>query len=799
MNTPCTRFTLSFFVVVVCLADALLARQGWQVNWFPTNRTLYSAQFVSKQEGYVVGAGGQYNHTSDGGYIWANPVGLIGDFHSVSVVVGGWELGWIVGSGGTIIRLGSSFAAWSVQYGRTEHDLWGVQALSQYSACAVGDSGTILTTANGGSQWTKRAVGTAENLRKIHFTSPTTGWIVGFNGTILHTSNGGISWDAESSRVSNHLYGVHFVTEQIGWAVGANATILHTTDGGATWNSQIVSSSVDFFDVFFVSPLSGWIVGKLGTILHTVDSGVNWIVQDCNTRYDLWKVCFVSDRDGWIVGDGGTVLRTNDGGGAIGGGMPLGPQFQAFVDRVNLAPSAERMAIVDSFMTAVPSVPFTEQDTLACFLYRGTWNSVSVPGDANNWQINSFWMKKLSGTDLWYFSRVFEPDARLDYKFVLDGTTWVMDPRNPKQVSGGFGPNSELQMPKYVPAPEIKYYPFIAHGTLRDTTIYSTALGAARAIKIYTPPGYGSATTNVYPVVVFHDGRDYISLGQANNVLDYLIAERRIPPTIGVFVPPVNRDEEYVGTQKNSYAAFIANELIPVIDAQYKTNRSPAGRATVGVSNGANISLVIGFKYPELFGGVGSFSGAIASATYDLVAASTRAPRIYVDAGTYEGNIEMAKDLAQVLDAKGFPYRKKEWHEGHSWGNWRAHLGIALEYFLGQSLVDVARPPAQPSKYMLFQNYPNPFNPSTAISYQLPAPSARQTASGLGAEGSANSFVTLKVFDLLGREVSALVNEMKDAGMHTVTWNAGSMPSGVYFYQLQAAGFVETKKLLLLK
>lgn len=788
MNVSLARFALSLLLVVACFPDHLLARQGWQINWYRTNRTLYSAHFLSKNEGYVVGAAGEYTHTSDGGYIWSVPSAWVSsDFHSVSVV--GGSGGWVVGNDGIIMRIKSLFYDWSPQYGGTYRDLWGVQALSRFSACAVGDSGTIITTANGGSQWITRTGKTNQNLRKVHFISSTTGWIAGFNGTILRTSNGGISWDAQSSRVSSHLYGIHFVNEQSGWAVGANATILHTTDGGATWNSQTSSSSVDFLDVIFVTPLSGWIVGRLGTILHTTDGGENWVVQDCNTRYDLWKVCFVSDRDGWIVGGGGTVLRTSDGGGGVGGGMPLGPLVRAFVDRVNLAPSAARMALVDSFMTAVPSVPFTEEDTIACFLYRGNSNNVSVPGDANNWQINSFWMKQLSGTDLWYYSRVFESDARLDYKFVLDGSTWVMDPCNPKEAPGGFGPNSELQMPKYIAAPEIKYYPYFAHGTLRDTAIYSTALGGARQIRIYIPPGYGSSPGTVHPVVVFHDGGDYISLGKADNVLDYLIAQRRMPPTIGVFVLPGNRDEEYVGAQRNNYAAFIANELIPVIDAEYKTDRSPAGRATVGISNGGNISLVIGFKYPEIFGAVGSFSGAIASTTYDLVTASTRAPKVYVDAGTYEGNIEMANDLARVLDGKAIPYRKKEWHEGHCWGNWRAHLGVALEYFLGQSPVNVAGSPAQPDEFVLFQNYPNPYNPSTRIRFALPVA----------------SHVLLSVYNVLGQVVGVPVNEAKNAGYHVVDWNP-RLPSGIYFYHISAEPvngsgrrYSETKRMILIK
>ncbi|MBF8293658.1 MAG: Por secretion system C-terminal sorting protein [Bacteroidetes bacterium] len=95
------------------------------------------------------------------------------------------------------------------------------------------------------------------------------------------------------------------------------------------------------------------------------------------------------------------------------------------------------------------------------------------------------------------------------------------------------------------------------------------------------------------------------------------------------------------------------------------------------------------------------------------------------------------------------------------------------------------------SKFALEQNYPNPFNPSTEISFQLPV----------------RSLVTLKIFDVLGREIATLINGEKSAGSHTIEWNAASMSSGVYFYQLrahqtdggQAGNFVATKQLTLLR
>jgi dienelactone hydrolase len=89
----------------------------------------------------------------------------------------------------------------------------------------------------------------------------------------------------------------------------------------------------------------------------------------------------------------------------------------------------------------------------------------------------------------------------------------------------------------------------------------------------------------------------------------------------------------------------------------------------------------------------------------------------------------------------------------------------------------------QPVEFMLFQNCPNPFNPSTNISYSV----------------AQSGFVSLKVFDVLGRGVSILVSEPVHAGIHTVRWDGSSLGGGVYFCELKAAGFRETKRMVLLK
>jgi hypothetical protein len=112
----------------------------------------------------------------------------------------------------------------------------------------------------------------------------------------------------------------------------------------------------------------------------------------------------------------------------------------------------------------------------------------------------------------------------------------------------------------------------------------------------------------------------------------------------------------------------------------------------------------------------------------------------------------------------------------HCQGVWRRPVS--------EMITSVDRPNTDlPTKFSLDQNYPNPFNPSTTISFNLPS----------------RSFVSLKVYNLLGKEVASIVSKILSTGNYTRQWNAVGMPSGVYFYRLQAGSFTETKKLLLLR
>jgi len=130
-----------------------------------------------------------------------------------------------------------------------------------------------------------------------------------------------------------------------------------------------------------------------------------------------------------------------------------------------------------------------------------------------------------------------------------------------------------------------------------------------------------------------------------------------------------------------------------------------------------------------------------------------------------------------IFAQDSFPFEKLTTGQGASVSEW-ANTGEPFDdWFVTGTEAPI------PEAYSLGQNYPNPFNPATTISFALPEA----------------SHVKLTVFDLQGRVVSELVNGMRDAGVHEVTWDAGDLSSGLYFYRINAGDFSSVRKMVLVK
>ncbi|MEM6750120.1 MAG: alpha/beta hydrolase-fold protein [Planctomycetota bacterium] len=381
---------------------------------------------------------------------------------------------------------------------------------------------------------------------------------------------------------------------------------------------------------------------------------------------------------------------------------PLYPSFDAFlaeIDRIEaIGDAGERTAALNTFwtgLTAAGQAPYA-QDGRVAMLYRGAANSIGFAGDANGWNPSAWPANPVPGTDLWVRLANLPNDARVDYKVVRNGGQWILDPSNPHQQWSGFGPNSELRMPDYVFPEETVRAPGVVRGALSgNQRLTSTNLGADVNVRVYTPAGYDALDD--LPVVYVTDGHEYLDdrLGAIVAVLDNRIADGSLRPAIAVFIDPRDpnnpgdnrRMGQLGGNQKPQFADFIAQELVPTIDAGYKTSPQAEDRVILGTSLGGLFSAFMAARHDDVISNAVIQSPAFwfDTSIYDTYRnnpALAESIRIYMESGTINDGTG-GPTMRAILQAGGYDFVYDEINQGHSWGHWKGELDDALIHLLG--------------------------------------------------------------------------------------------------------------------
>jgi enterochelin esterase-like enzyme len=449
--------------------------------------------------------------------------------------------------------------------------------------------------------------------------------------------------------------------------------------------------------------------------------------------------------------------------------------FHSFLDSISeITDPATKIVLIDTLMNQLGAdkIPYIEGDT-ANFIYYGSADSVWIAGDFNGWGNNIWKCLRIEDTDFFYYSRIFEQTARLDYKYILNETNWILDPRNPNQVSGGFGPNSELAMPGYVQPWEIEEYDGVANGTIESFSLPSPEVGRTYNIQVYLPPGYDESGAQNYPVAYVHDGGEYISLGSMGNVIENLLDENTIDPIIAVFVSPINRGDEYADANRFNFAQFIVETLVPTIDSNYNTLAHRKFRLTMGASFGANISGLISFTYPEVFANSGWHSPALWPNEGEvalLYLGEKKDINIYFNYGTYENLGVNWEEFRIALDGYGYQYDWQKYHEGHSWGLWRATIDdILVHFFPVGSSPPVGMESKISGEFSRGHNYPNPVESITYIPLNI----------------TQKGEYTVSVYNQLGQLEISRDYAFATVGKHIIEMNVEQLNQGIYPYLIK--------------
>lgn len=354
---------------------------------------------------------------------------------------------------------------------------------------------------------------------------------------------------------------------------------------------------------------------------------------------------------------------------------------------------------------AQQNYPFYEGDSKVVLIYKGIAQNVELLSDITGWT-NPIQFKKLNSDNLFFLNLELEPDARIQYLLIVDGNS-VVDPSNKFKSLHGLGAMSELAMPKYERHPYHNEYVYGKEGSCDELIKHTLPAGALpydHEVQVYLPPNYNKNLE--YPAIYFHDGPDYIRFALASYTINRLITEKEIEPCIAVFVTPPNlhqpvepnRSTEY--GMNDDYVKFFCNELVPFVDNNYSTIKSEQNRLVIGDSYAGLISLYIAFFRTDVFAKVYSQSGYFSFNNNNLLKLINEGPtkpiKLYIDIGTYEEKVgtdflpsteldftNANRRLRDILLSKDYDFVYKEYHEGHTWGNWRRHLIDAMLYFYG--------------------------------------------------------------------------------------------------------------------
>lgn len=353
-------------------------------------------------------------------------------------------------------------------------------------------------------------------------------------------------------------------------------------------------------------------------------------------------------------------------------------------------------AAVDRFL-ARHEVPIVEGDRCT-FLWRGAADAVHLVQRIVGLP-DRIPLRPVHGTDLWSVVLELPEGSRVNYQLEVRHGEYVEctnDPLNPKVSYSPVGTSSVCFAHGYR-TPEWTFPdPDARPGELTELTVYSRALRRDQRVTLYRPARF--RRTTAYPLLVVHDGGDFLQYAAARTVLDNLIHRLDVAEVVVAFLHPQDRLVEYANSAPHS--RFVTRELVPRLEAELPLIGRPAGRCLLGSSFGAVAALSAAYRAPDVYGSLVLMSGSfvftdIAGAdhgggpVYDPVVRFVNryrerprrvADRLFVGCGVYEPLITSNRSMVHTFESAGMAVRFSQTRDGHCWENWRDSLRDALSW-----------------------------------------------------------------------------------------------------------------------
>ena len=556
--------------------------------------------------------------------------------------------------------------------------------------------------------------------------------------------------------------------------------IIHTSDGGHTFNvQQVTPGNYDMNDVYMVDSQNGWcsgggISGGPGMIHRTTNGGATWLQITHPAPGSSFNGIGIFGNTVWFVGgtnsSTGIIMKTSDNG--QNWEVTLYPNFEIIVG----------ITIFDEQNYILNGINLLARTTDG----GSTWTSMSLPPDMQVERV------KFINSNIGY-ALVTHTDVPYDsylYKTTDSGFTWNLHytwPASGQRQGLSVIPGTNNI---FVAGSVDLYYQGILKSTDGGVT-WNTMLTDYRIYAIYTPSiyhGWAGAGAMIYrydyvtPPVVEPIGNQHIQLGQSFTYqvnatgmgLKYSMTGQPSGLNIGLYSGLINGTPTVGG--KFDITVVVNDTDANVVNTQFNlhVNRRPFFITNIEDSVFTQLNIL----YEQLLEAEDAdddtlyFTALTIPNFLSLTQGDSRSIYSALIGGTPTG-ADTGYHNIQIEVIDGF--------EGSDTISWILYVDNVTGVGDNQTVFE----------FKLNQNYPNPFNPNTKIKYTIPSVTLRQAQSDI--------LVTLKVYDILGREVATLVNEEKPAGEYEVEFDGSNLPSGIYFYQIRAGSFAETKKMVLLK
>ena len=766
----------------------------WNVQ-YDAPYQLTDVYFVNAQTGWATGISfssidpeAPIFKTTDGGVTWVSqstPVAhRLWSMHFVSNQIG-WAVGIQYDGKNIIIKTTDGGATWNVQ--KTEESsnesYNSVDFVDEQIGWLVGDATTdiILKTTDGGTNWSPQTTTTDRGLNSVQFTDTQTGWTVGGSGTILKTTDGGTTWTEQTSGTTNSLESVYFISAQIGWAVGSSnygdlGLILKTSDGGTTWtkqNSGTVRGSFSLNSVQFIDDNIGWAVGSGGLLLKTINGGSTWTNLAFITSDNLYAAYFLDANSGWAGGHWGTLLKTTNAGvnWAI-----IGTPNARRINDIYFADSKTGwacQAVGKILSTLDGGLSWSEISTTTTRAFLAMYFVDAKTGWAvGGGSVYRVIFKTTNGGITWTEQDVPSGNALMDVFFIDATTGWAVGMDGTILNTTNGGNDWVSQNSGRTDWLECVYFKDVNVGFVggSEGILQTTNSGATWIFK--------DAGSGWIDDITFVDSLNGFAVGAVGSILSKGIDGSG------------NIDISGGGTKtwKTTDGGIIWTEELSSVGGWllrgYFTDRNSGwGVTTKGRIAKYTDSLPLSAPPTNLS------ASAISKTEIKLMwsdnATNEDGFHLYRSdsvSGAYHLIITLQTDTTSYTDT-GLIDGTKYWYRINAF-NAIGNSAVSLDAFATAGvIVSVKEEQAVPIRFVLEQNYPNPFNPLTNIQYVV----------------SNRQFVTLKVYDVLGKEIATLVNGEKTPGIYLVEFKGANLVSGIYLYRLQAGDYVEMKKMVLLR